>query len=160
MEENNQELIFKNILDDLLDRFGAGSQEGVKEALRQCQDLYGCVSKSHQSQIGKSFELEAKLVRTIMRFMPSIKESRVEYEIVCCSGRRCQQNGSLEVLQTVKKTLGIDFGERTEDGKLRLSTQNCFKKCGQGPNIMVNGEFHHKMNREKAEKLMKDILKD
>lgn len=57
----------------------------------------------------------------------------------------------------MKDTLDIDFDETTEDGKIRLTTQNCFKKCNLGPNIMVNSRFYHKMNKVKAKELMKNI---
>ena len=95
----------------------------------------------------------------MIKFMPSIRESVVEYEIICCTGPRCAKNGSVEVLRTIKNTLGIDFGETTKDGRIRLTTQNCFKKCNLGPNIMVNGKFYHKMDKIKSEELMKKIKK-
>lgn len=41
----------------------------------------------------------------------------------------------------------IDFKETTEDGKIRLLNQNCFKKCNLGPNVKVNGKFCHRMDR-------------
>ena len=158
-EEKNMELVFQENLEDMVYNFGTESQEGAKAALRDCQDLFGCVSISHQTQIAEAFEMEHKIIKTIMRFIPSIKESVAEYEVVCCSGSRCAGNGSLEVLKAVKDTLDIDFNETTEDGKIRLSTQNCFKKCNLGPNIMVNGKFHHQMDRKKAKLLIEEIKK-
>lgn len=104
-EEKNEELIFKEKLDETVESFGKGSQEGAKVSIRNCQDFFGCVSISHQKQIAQAFEIDEKYIKTIIKFIPSIKESKVEYEIVCCSGPRCAKNGSMEVLKTVKKSL-------------------------------------------------------
>lgn len=158
-ETKNKELIFQEIMDVLVDRFGIGSQEGVKAALTECQKIFDCVSINHQQQVAKLFQLDKKVISTMIKFMPTIKESIIEYEVVCCSGSRCAKNGSIEVLKAVKGTLGIDFNETTKDGKIRLSTQNCFKKCSLGPNIMVNGKIHHKMDKVKSIELMKNIKK-
>lgn len=156
-EMKNNELNFQEIMDVLLDNYGIGSQDGVKASLIECQKIFDCVSINHQEQIANSFKLDKKVISTIIKFMPSIKESIVEYEVVCCSGSRCAKNGSLEVLKAIKETLGVDFNETTKDGKIRLSTQNCFKKCILGPNIMVNGKFYHKMDKVKVIELMKNI---
>ena len=156
-EEKNKELIFQENLYRLVDSFGIGSQEGVKASFIECQEIFDCVSIVHQQQIAEEFQLDEKIIKTMIKFMPSIKESVVEYEVVCCSGARCAKKGSIEVLKAVKDTLDIDFDEITEDGRIRLTTQNCFKKCNLGPNIMVNGKSHHKMNKVKSKELMKNI---
>lgn len=156
-EEKNEELIFKEKLDETVESFGKGSQEGVKVSIRNCQDFFGCVSISHQKQIADAFDIDEKYIKTIIKFIPSIKESKVEYEIVCCSGPRCAKNGSMEVLMTVKKELGMDFNETSADGKIRLRTQNCFKKCKDGPNIMINGKFYHHMNADKTKEVLEKI---
>ena len=156
--EKNRELYFAEELEYIVDRYGKKSQEGAKDALRFCQETFDYVSKAHQSQIAEAFELEDKIIKTLIKFTPSIKESIVEYEVVVCTGPRCAKNGSVEVIKAVKNTLGIDFNEITKDGRIKLSTQNCFKKCGMGPNIMINGKFHHKMTKEKAAELMKEIM--
>lgn len=158
-KERNKELIFAQELEEMVSGFGKESQDGAKAALRRSQDDFGFVSIAHQKQIASCFNLDEKIIKTMIKFMPSIKESKVEYEIVCCSGPRCAKNGSTEVIKTIKSALGIDFNETTKDGRVSLRSQNCFKKCKMGPNIMVNGKFHHHMNKEKAEELLKEIKK-
>ncbi|WP_055078326.1 NADH-quinone oxidoreductase subunit NuoE family protein [Lagierella massiliensis] len=157
LEERNEELIFKEGLEETVNSFGKGSQEGAKVAIRNCQGDFGYVSISHQRQIADAFGLDEKIIKTIIKFMPSIKESKVEYEIVCCTGPRCAKNGSMEVLKTVKSILGMDFNETSKDGRIRLRAQNCFKKCKDGPNIMINGKFYHHMDVEKTRQILDQI---
>ncbi len=158
-EEMDQELVFGEMAAEAAESFGKGSQEGVKFAIRNCQDAFGCVSVSHQKQIAEAFGLDEKIVKAILRFMPSVKESPVEFEIVCCTGSRCAKNGSIEVIQAVRSMTGIDFNETTADGRIRLRSQNCFKQCKHGPNLMINGQYHHHMNKENAQKILEKILK-
>lgn len=158
MDENNKELYFLEELKYMSERFESGSQEGVKEALRFCQDTFGYVSLAHQKQIAEFLNVDDKIVKTLIKFTKSIKESKTEFEVICCTGPRCAKNGSIEVIKSVKNTLGIDFDETSKDGKIRLSTQNCFKQCSKGPNIMINGKFYHNMDKNKAENLMKEIM--
>ena len=157
LEERSAELIFKEGLEEIVNSFGKRSQEGAKVSIRNCQDYFGYVSISHQRQIADAFELDEKIIKTIIKFMPSIKESKVEYEIVCCTGPRCAKNGSVEVLKTVKSILGMDFNETSKDGRIRLRAQNCFKKCKDGPNIMINGKFYHHMDVEKTRQILDQI---
>lgn len=158
MTDKHEEIIFKEKLDEAVEDFGTGSQEGAKFAIKACQDDFAFVSLGHQKQIAQAFGLDEKIIKTIIKFIPSVKELKVEYEIVCCTGPRCAKNGSMEVLKTVKSTLGLDFNETSKDGRIRLRSQNCFKKCKFGPNIMINGEFYHHMDKDKAKKILDDIV--
>lgn len=48
-EEKNEELIFKEKLDETVESFGKGSQEGAKVSIRNCQDflvVFRLVTKS------------------------------------------------------------------------------------------------------------------
>lgn len=155
MESNDQ--YFKEELTYLVESYGSGSDDGIKEALRTCQDIFDSVSERQQVLISEAFGVEKRKIETLIKFMPSIKVSGEKYEVICCVGPRCAKKGSYEVIKSVKESLGIDFNEVTEDGKIRLRSQNCFRKCQQGPNIQVNGEFHHRMTAEKAERLMEEL---
>lgn len=157
MEEKNEKLMFSEDVKYMVEDFGKQNQDGIKFALNRCQDIFGCVSKADQEEIANAFEVDIKIVKTLIKLSRTLKESIVEYEIICCSGSRCAKNGSVEVLKEVRKTLGIDFGETSDDGRIRLTTQNCFKKCGEGPNMMINGVFHHKLDKEKTRKILEGL---
>lgn len=156
-EYSNDEILFEEIIRQAIDSFGEASQEGAKFAIKSCQDSFGFVSQSHQKQIATAFGLDEKVINTIIKFIPSVKESELEYDVVCCTGPRCAKNGSMEVIKTVKKILDMDFNETSKDGRIRLRKQNCFKKCKLGPNIMINGEFYHHMDVEEAKRIFEEM---
>lgn len=155
--EENKEVFFKEDLDDLSHSFGKGNQEGVKAALRACQDYFGQVSESHISEIAGAFEVDEKVINTLLKFMPGIKKSALAYDIVCCTGPRCAKRNSAEVIKVIRSELGLDFNQTSSDGRVRLRSQNCFRHCTKGPNVLVNDSFYHNMDAAKAEELMKKI---
>ena len=158
---NDEKISIEEFREDAIywaDSYGKGSQEGIKYCLNMAQDNFGLVDGYTQELIADAFGVDQKTVKALIKFMPNVKEEIVACEIVCCSGPRCSKNRSMEVLKAAKATLGVEFGETTSNGRIKLLTQNCFKKCGQGPNIRVNGKFYHEMNKAKTEQLMKALL--
>lgn len=158
--EENKEVFFKEDLEDLSHSFGKGNQEGVKAALRVCQDYFGQISESRISEIAGAFEVDQKIINSLLKFMPGIKKSALAYDIVCCTGPRCAKRNSAKVIKVIRSALGLDFNQTSPDGKVRLRSQNCFRHCTKGPNILVNDIFYHNMDAAKAEELMKKIKED
>lgn len=159
MQPFELEQAFTEQLDDLTGGFSSSSQENIKSALRGAQELFGCVDLRRQQQIAEAFQTSPAMVKTLMRFIPSVKESVVEHEIICCTGPRCSKNGAAAVYAALRSELGIDFHQVTSDGKIRLEKQNCFKQCPHGPNLLVDGVFHHHMNPDKVKSLIKELRK-
>lgn len=155
--DNKLDLDFAARLEDLVDGFGSGNQEGIKEALKICQEIFRCVSLAHQDQIAQAFASPLNTIKILMKLNKTLKPSPVKYEFICCTGVRCSQKGSLALLQALKEELGISPGQTSSDGKIYLRTQNCFKKCNLGPNLMINGKFYHQLGSKQVKTLLKDI---
>lgn len=153
----DKKLKFNEELNNLVCDFGKNNQEGVKSALRLCQETFDCVSIANQKQIAEIFDININIIKTLMKLNRTLRESITEHEVVCCSGPRCANNGSLAVLNAVSDELKIDYNNVTPDGKISLMKQNCFKKCGMGPNIMIDEKFYHNMDAKKARELIKEI---
>jgi NADH:ubiquinone oxidoreductase subunit E len=49
----------------------------------------------------------------------------------------------MNVLEALKKELGIDVGETTEDREFSLEVARCFGACGLAPVITINDIVHH-----------------
>lgn len=157
--DHTLELAFAEHLEDLVYGFGSGSQEGIKEALKQCQNDFGCVSVAHQVQIAEAFATPINTVKVFMKLNKGLKESIVEHEIICCTGGRCHKAGAIAVMQAISKFLGISHNQVTADGKIRFQTQNCFKKCNLGPNVWIDGKFYHHMDPKQISVVLKNLIK-
>jgi NADH:ubiquinone oxidoreductase subunit F (NADH-binding)/NADH:ubiquinone oxidoreductase subunit E len=65
--------------------------------------------------------------------------------------------GSLEILEFLKSTLGIEEGETTTDGLFTLSHVEDLASCGTCPVIQVNDTYYENMTIEKTEALVASL---
>ena len=78
-----------------------------------------------------------------------------QYEVSVCLGTACYVKGAGEVLEEVKKELGIDDGECTSDGKFSLDTCRCVGACGLAPVMIVGGDVYGKITPDQVADILK-----
>lgn len=64
------------------------------------------------------------------------------------------------MLDEVKRQLGIEPGETTEDMRFTLETVNCLGACALGPIVVLNGKYHGQMSPGKVKKVLKTWKKN
>ncbi len=76
-----------------------------------------------------------------------------------CMGTACHVRGSPHVLDRLEAKLGVKAGETTRDRLFTLETVNCLGACALGPIVVTDGEYSGQMDSQKADKLIKSILR-
>ena len=76
-----------------------------------------------------------------------------------CMGTACHVRGSQLVLDRMETKLGIAAGETTPDKLFSLETVNCVGACALGPIVVADDEYSGQMTLEKADRLIKNIMK-
>jgi NADH-quinone oxidoreductase subunit E len=76
-----------------------------------------------------------------------------------CMGTACHVRGSPQVLERLQAKLGIKAGETTRDHLFTLETVNCLGACALGPIVVTNEEYSGQMTTQKADRLIKNILR-
>ena len=74
--------------------------------------------------------------------------------IKLCDGTACHIRGSTTLLDGVKRLLGIDAGETSQDGLFSLELVNCLGSCALAPVMVVDGTYYGKMTLEKLPKIL------
>ncbi len=74
--------------------------------------------------------------------------------ILVCDSISCWVMGYNPLLDLVKKTLGIGFGETTEDKRFTLLPISCLGACDRAPAMMVDDDLHGPVTPE----LMEEVL--
>jgi NADH-quinone oxidoreductase subunit E len=74
-------------------------------------------------------------------------------------GTACHVRGSQLVLDRMETKLGIAAGETTSDKLFSLETVNCVGACALGPIVVADDEYSGQMTLEKADRLIKNIIK-
>lgn len=85
-------------------------------------------------------------------------EPKGEYVIKVCDGTACHVHHSAEILDTLRRELGLSEKKRTTDDMLfTVETVSCLGACGLAPTMMVNDQIYPRMTPEKAIALIKEL---
>ena len=141
-------------IEDLLKEYNQ-NQESLIPILDEIQEKFGYVSKEQIGKIAKYLAMEEKEIYLRLKFKKNITLEKVgRNQIIVCKGANCLKNGSVKLVSILEKELGIKEGETTKDGKFSLFSKNCFKKCGLGPNVEINGKLYHQVTTQKLMELL------
>ena len=119
---------------------------GLIPALQTAQALFGYLPEAALRRIADAFNKpygEVTGVVSFYSFFSTVPRGR--YVVRVCLGTACYVRGGQEVLQAVKRKLGIDVGETTPDRLFSLAVGRCFGACGMAPVIMVNDTVHQRV---------------
>jgi NADH:ubiquinone oxidoreductase subunit E len=97
---------------------------------------------------------------TLATFFKSFRlEPMGEYHVCVCVGTACHVNGAQKIVDSLERELNIKSGDTTGDKKYTLETVNCLGACALGPLVLVNGEYHSKMDQNKTVKMLTKLQK-
>ena len=82
------------------------------------------------------------------------------YRIQICRGTAGHVKGSFNLLETLKRELGIEPGVKTKDGLFSLETVACIGACSIAPMLTVNGKFHGRLDTKSVEKIVKALREE
>lgn len=68
--------------------------------------------------------------------------------IKLCDGTACHMRGATNLVGGVKRHLGIEAGERTEDGQFSLELVNCVGSCALAPVMIIDETYYSKVTME------------
>lgn len=74
--------------------------------------------------------------------------------IACCDSIACYIAGSDRLIEYLEVKLGTPAGGTTADGRFTLVPVVCLGDCNNAPSILVNGELHNKVTREKIDEIL------
>jgi NADH-quinone oxidoreductase E subunit len=72
------------------------------------------------------------------------------YHIQICRTLPCALRGAERLTSFVSKTLGIEVGQTTPDGRFTLSEVECLASCGTAPMMQINDDYYENLTDEKA----------
>ncbi|HIX29024.1 MAG TPA: NAD(P)H-dependent oxidoreductase subunit E [Candidatus Blautia stercoravium] len=125
--------------------------------LREIQETEGCIPIDAQEIAAEKLGIKRSVFTCIMKRIPDLKEANYSHELVLCTGERCQNKNSLELLEAVKKELKIAKDGISADKKVKLTTQNCMKQCRTSPNMKIDGKLYTGLTKEKVLELIRGL---
>jgi len=129
---------------------------GLIPILQEAQHLFGylpvAVLKEISLKLDKPYSEVAGVV-SFYSFFTTVPRGR--HVIRVCLGTACYVRGGNRVLEALKKCLGIDVGETTEDKRFSLEIARCFGACGLAPVIMVDDDIHQRVKPANVQDILK-----
>ncbi len=74
---------------------------------------------------------------------------RGKYIIRACNSPVCNMEGSISIIDELKKVLSVDLGETTKDRLFTLELTECLGQCDIAPVMMINGKIYGNLDKEK-----------
>ncbi|HEY93140.1 MAG TPA: NADH-quinone oxidoreductase subunit NuoE [Dehalococcoidia bacterium] len=123
--------------------------------LQKVQEELGYLPEEAVSEIAFFLGLSESEVYGVASFYAQFRfERQGEHTVKVCQGTACYVRGGRRILELVKRELGIEPGETTEDYGFSLERIACFGSCALAPVMVVNKTVYGRMTTAKARKTL------
>lgn len=112
------------------------------DALMIVQRHRGWVSDESLYSLAQLLEMSSAELDSIATFYNLIYRQPVgRHVVMVCDSVSCYVMGADQLATQVQDTLGIKFGETTEDGRFTLLPIVCLGACDRAPTIMIDKDL-------------------
>lgn len=147
--------ILASRLAEVIDEY-RGRPGALIPVLHQAQAIYGYLPDVALRRISEGLAVPISEVIGVQSFYHFFsRHPRGRYNIVVCMGTACYVQGSKVVLESFRNELGIEVGERTEDGLFSLNVARCFGACALAPVIRIGETTHERMSPAKVARVIR-----
>jgi len=123
--------------------------------LQQVQKAYGYLPKPILMAVSDRTGISASQIYGVATFYEQFYlEPHGRHTIRCCRGTACHVKGGPNIIKTLKRNLGIEPGETTEDMRYTFETVACLGTCFLAPAMMVNNDYYGHLNAGKIKSIL------
>jgi len=127
--------------------------------LHLVQNEVGFISPEEEKLVAQALGIKPMRVREVVSFYTMISSQPLgRYHIQVCSNLSCHLDGSDQLIDYLKRKLGIGVGETTADKKFTLSTVECLGACEQAPCMMVNFEYYGQLDEARIDQILDRLI--
>ena len=125
--------------------------------LHKAQSEFGYLPSEVQKEIAKNLKVSVAHVYGVVTFYSFFTMTpKGKYSVSVCMGTACYVRGAENVLEELKKELGIEVGGVTEDGKFSLESLRCVGACGLAPVVLVGDKVYGRLEEGQMSKILAD----
>jgi len=138
-------------MDEILSAITDVSSNDLVPILQKIQSAYGYLPRPVLLEMSKKTGISASQIYGVVTFYEQFHlEPHGRHTIKCCRGTACHVKNGAGIIKAVKKSLGIEPGETTEDMEFTFETVACLGACALAPVMVVDGVYHGKMTYRKV----------
>jgi NADH:ubiquinone oxidoreductase subunit E len=129
--------------------------------LHRAQGLFGYLSQETMDLIAREMRIPTAHIWGVATFYHYFKLSAPgKHQISLCLGTACYVKGASEVLEALKKDLGVEVGQTTADGLFTLQEARCLGACGLAPVAMIDDKIYGDLTPKKIVEIIAKYRKE
>ncbi len=141
----------------LLERYPT-KEAALLPILYIAQKEFGFIDEEAELAVAELMEISPVSVRETSRFYFMYHHHPIgKYHLQVCQNISCTIMGAETILEHIKKRLGIEDDQVTEDGNFSVERVECIACCDRGPAMLVNEELHTHLTPDKIDALIKEL---
>ena len=130
------------------------TQDELIPILQEVQAEFGYLPEEAMSTVAEFCRVAESKVFGIASFYAQFRFVPLgRMQVTTCRGTACHVRGAPQILDEVKRQLGIEEGETTPDLEYSLETVACIGCCALAPCLVINGKVESKMTPKKVKEL-------
>ena len=147
-------------IDSILEKY-INPEESLIAILQDVQGLLGYISEDSVKYITGKTGIASSRIMGVASFYAGFRLKPVgKYRIMVCMGTACHVNGSERIGDTVKRVLGIEAGDVTDDGLFSWEEVACLGCCSISPAMMINDTAYGTLTQEKVVSIINSIKEE
>ena len=144
-------------IDEVIGRFRK-KPGSLIPVLEEVQAITGYLPESIQRHVAAGLDVPLSQVYGVVTFYSFFTmKPRGKHQIRICLGTACHVRGAKRNVDQLKKSLGIDVGECTEDRKFGLEVVRCLGACGLAPVMVVDEKIHKQVKQSQVKQILKQV---
>ena len=148
---------FQIEINAVLDKY-SNPEESLIAILQEVQAFCGYISRDAVEYITAKTGIPSSRIMGVASFYAGFRLKPVgKYRIMVCMGTACHVNGSERIGDTVKRVLGIEAGDVTEDGLFSWEEVACLGCCSISPAMMINDTVYGTLPQQKVIDIIENI---
>jgi NADH-quinone oxidoreductase E subunit len=133
----------------------------IMPTLWLAQREFGWLSTETLEYVARLLELPPAFVASVASFYTMYCKRPVgKHHVQVCTNLSCALRGAEEIVDCLRKRLGVEVGETTADGRFTLSEVECLGSCGTAPMMQVDDDYWENLTPESTLALVDRLAQD
>ena len=143
-------------IDKIIDKYPS-EPSSLIQVLLEIQKENRWLPKEVLRKVSKKLNVPLNRIQHIVTFYKAFSVvPKGRHEIHVCTGTACHVRGGSRILKSVQDLTGLHPGLTDEELRFSLDTVSCVGCCALGPVMVVDEDYHGKMEPAKAEDVLKN----
>jgi NADH-quinone oxidoreductase subunit E len=143
--------------DETLNRYPT-KEAAILPVLYLAQQEFGYLGQEAIEYVARLMGQSPARVHGVVSFYTMLNTKPIgRHHIQVCRTLSCALRGAEQLTGFLKKTLGIEVGQTTADGRFTLSEVECLASCGTAPMMQINDDYYENLTDEKVTEILASL---